>query len=439
MPVVETGAPLSSSWYCPGAPAASDPAGGTGVVSVLNPGDTANDGTLTVYPSEGEPKTMPLAVGGRARVDVRLAEVAVAPWAAAIVELIGAEGVVEQSAAGPTGRSTTACANSAGSTWYFAEGATTVDASLSLLLFNPFPDDAILDLSFTTTEGTRQPQATQGYVVRGQSVRLLTLDDIVRREPIVATTVSARNGRVVAGRVQTYAQGQKRGFSVSLASPVPADQWWFASGDKGDRAAERISLFNPGDLDAEVDVAFYPADPSTVPPDQINTPIAVTVPAKTAISVDVKENADVPAGQHSILVQSEQDQPVVAERVLELQGDTAFNVTLQPGSPLTATSWTFVTGAADGSEALVVANATGQEVDVTVRALGPAGFMAVSGLESVKVPAAGTLRVDLDEKGLAGLPIIVDGTVSVVAERVIAAPAGQLGIGVSRGIPTIGP
>jgi hypothetical protein len=95
MPVVETGVPLSSSWYCPGAPAASDPAGGTGVVSVLNPGDTAIDGTITIYPSEGAPKSQPLAVGGRSRVDVRLSDVAVSPWAAAIVELIGAEGVVE--------------------------------------------------------------------------------------------------------------------------------------------------------------------------------------------------------------------------------------------------------------------------------------------------------------------------------------------------------
>lgn len=434
MPVIPGGTPLSSSWFCPGLPAQAGGDGGTGLVSVLNSADAPIEGSVTVFPSEGEPVSLPLTVKERSRADIRLGELAPAPWAAAVVELLGTEGVVEQTVLGPTGRSATACSNSASPSWYLADGATTVDASLSLLLFNPFPDDAIVDIRFATSEGTRQPQATQGFVVRGRSLRVLPLDEIVRREPAVAVDVQARSGRVVTGRVQSYVQGGKRALAVGLASPQPAEEWWFAAGDKSDTATEHLAVYNPGETDAEVDIAFYPSDPATA---DATEPVSITVPAGTSVPVDVSGSDAVPAGPHSIQVRSEPGSPVVAERTLDIKGDTAVNVTLQPGSPLTATVWTFVTGAADGSETLIVANTTGEKAVVTVRVLGPAGPAPLAGLDGVEVAPAGTLRVDLDEKGAAGVPVFVESSVDVVAERLIGAPAGQPGVSITRGIPSL--
>jgi hypothetical protein len=431
MPVAPTGTPLSSSWFCPGVPAGS-PDAGTGTVSVLNASDTPIDGTLTVYRSEGEAVSAPIAVDERSRTDVRLSEIAPSPWAAAVVELLGTEGVVEQTVVGPMGRSVTACANAAAPTWYLADGATTVDAAYSLLLFNPFPDDAIVDVAFATTEGTRTPQALQGYPIRGRSLRVVNLAEVVRREPTVATKVTARSGRVVAARVQAYLRGTKRGLSVGLASPEPAEQWWFATGDKSERAAERVTIFNPGEADAEVDVSFFPSDPAAPLADPVN----VTVPAGTTAVVDVNASEGVPDGQHSILVLSEEGRPVIVERTLDLQGDTALNVTMQPGSPLVSTLWTLVTGLADGAEALVIANTTGVDAGVTVSSLGPAGFTPLTGLDDVTLAAAGTLRVDLDELGAAGIPISVEATEQVAVERIVGAPVGQTGISIARGIPT---
>jgi hypothetical protein len=434
MPVVPQGAPLSSSWFCPGVPAGA-PAQGTGTISVLNAGDAPIDGSMTVYPSAGQPVTVPLTVKERSRTDIQPSKVAPSQWAGAVVELLGAEGVVEQSVVGPTGRSATACSNAASSTWYLADGATTVDANMALLLLNPFPDDAIVDIDFATTEGSRQPQETQGFVVRGQSLRVVPLNDIVRREPTVAVSVQARSGRVVTGRVQSYVSGAKRALSVSLGSPQPQVEWWFATGDKGNNVSEHLAIYNPGENDTDVDVAFYPTDPAQA---QNVQPVTVTAPAGTSVLVDVPSTDGVPAGQHSIQVRSQGD-PVVVERTLELQGDAARNVTIQPGSPLTATQWTFVTGAGDGSETLVVANTTGQDGTVTVKALGPAGPTPLPGLNGVTLASAGTLRVDLDQKGAAGLPVFVESSVDVVAERITGAPAGKPGVGIARGIPTLSP
>ena len=411
------------------------PATGNGFVSVLNAGDTPIEGSLTAYSTDGQTAVAPLVIKERSRVDVRLGDLMVAPWAAAVVELLGAEGVVEQSVIGPTGRSTSACANSAGSTWYLADGATTVDATLGILLFNPFPDDAIVDVSFSTSEGTRTPQATQGYVVPGTSVRLLQLNEIVRagthdlddgRGP--QRPGRRRPGAGLPGGRQAGPVGRGRVARAGRAVVVRL-------GRKGDQAAERITIFNPGDSDAEVDVAFYPADPSTAPPPTRSAHGAPRAPRP-------RSTWPPPTRCRSVSTASwccrRRVARVVAERVLEVQGDAARNVTIQPGSPLTATTWTFVTGAPDGAEALVVANATGEATTASVLALGPAGFTVVPGLEDMAIPAAGLVRIDLDERGLAGVPLVVEGALEVVAERVVGAPVGQPGISISRGIPYLG-
>ncbi len=431
MPVVPSGTPLSSSWFCPGVPAGATP-GSDGVISVLNPGDSAIEGTLTLYPIDGEPIARPLALPERSRSDFRMSQVAPGGWAAAVVELLGAEGVVEQTASSSAGFASSACANTAAQTWYLADGVTTLDASLSLLLFNPFPDDAIVDMSFATTSGTRQPGSLQGFVVKGRSLKVLPLDDVVRREPTIATTVKARSGRVVLGRAQSFVVGTRRAFAVGLGSTQASESWWFAAGESSSRTSERLALFNPGDDDSDVEVAFYPADPSKT---QTPDPVDVTVPAAGSVTLDVNATDSVPDGDHSILVMAESGRPVVAERLLDVAGTKTANVTLQPGSPLTATAWTLLSGAAGNSESLAVANTTGEATTVTVRVLGPAGPTALEGLNGVTLGAAASLRVDLSAKGVKGAPVFVLSSLPVVAERLEGAPAGRTGVSIARGIP----
>ena len=72
-----------------------------------------------------------------------------------------------------------------------------------------------------------------------------------------------------------------------------------------------------------------------------------------------------------------------------------------------------------------------------MRVLGPAGLTPLAGLDGIELAPAGTLRIDLDEKGAAGVPVFVESSVAVVAERVIGAPAGQPGVAITRGIPSL--
>ena len=166
---------------------------------------------------------------------------------------------VEQTVVGRTGVSTSPCADRASSTWYLADGTTTADASLTLVLYNPFPDDAVVDISLTTVERTLQPPSLQGAVIPGQSVRIVDLGQQAQREEVVSTAVKGRGSRLVVGRIQSADNPARHGFMAGLAAAQAQQTWWIPDGDKGDGVSERLVVFNPGDLEASVEMSFLPA------------------------------------------------------------------------------------------------------------------------------------------------------------------------------------
>ena len=127
-----------------------------------------------------------------------------------MVELDGGEAVVEMTTTGPLGNSVTPCASTASPTWYFAEGLTTLDATEILVVFNPFPEDAVVDFVFTTEEGQVTPQALTGLSVQGRGVTAVNVGDYVQRREAVAARVSARTGRLVVTRIETFDAGVGR-------------------------------------------------------------------------------------------------------------------------------------------------------------------------------------------------------------------------------------
>ena len=195
-----------------------------GFVTMSNPTDKDVTATLTVVPSEGSPAKREVALAAHTTTSVNVAEVVAAPFAAAQVDVQGGGVVVEQSVAKGKLRDPSACATATASTWYVANGVTTRDATLTYFVYNPYPDDTIVDMDFATNEGRFAPQPLQGLVVRGGTVKVINVTDQVRRRTEVAGTVTARSGRVVLGRLQTYdGSGGPNGFTSGVAAPSPAE------------------------------------------------------------------------------------------------------------------------------------------------------------------------------------------------------------------------
>ena len=405
----------SSAWFCTGATSATDGAA-NGTVVVANAGNRRLAGSVTVVPSEGEPKQVALSVAASGRTVVRLLDVVTAPYVSALVELDGGEAVVELAASGPLGESATACASSASTTWYFAEGVTTRDAAEVITLFNPFPEDAIVDLVFTTEEGEVTPQALTGLSVRGRGMQAVNVGDHVQRRVQVSAQIMARAGRLVASRLQTFdGSDGRKGMSVGLGSAAPGDLWYFPEGFLGEGLTERFQLFNPGREEARtsLDLSLEQGQAE---------PIILTVPAQSRVTLNANEEARIPKGvAHAVTVRSTNDVPVVVERTTDAVAPAPrLGLAITAGARLATDRWVVAAGQADDSteEWLVIQNPGDRSLRVTVTLLDEGVAVVPPGLGAVDVAARSRRGIRLNDtvrKGPTSLLVTAPGP--IVVER----------------------
>ncbi|MBV8159293.1 MAG: hypothetical protein JO265_00055, partial [Acidimicrobiia bacterium] len=310
MPVAPPADALSSTWYCAGGTAA---AGGTAdmSVAVVNNGDAPRTGTITFTPDQGDPKSVPVTIGPSSRAVFRAQDSVKAPFVAATVELDGGAAAAEVGVGGPLGNSATPCASSASDHWYFAEGVTTKDAAETLFLYNPFPEDAIVDLSFSAEDGPSAPQGLQGVAVRGRGLMAVNVGDFVHRRQQVASEIATRVGRIVVSRLQTFdGTAGRKGQSLALGAPAPSRTWYFPEGIVANGITERYQLYNPGDREvrAELNLALEQGAAE---------PIDVTVPAQARVTVTGNDEKRIPRQvAHAVTVTAE-DPGLVVERAID--------------------------------------------------------------------------------------------------------------------------
>ncbi len=192
MPVAsEPGAP-SSTWYCAGGTATGAKTGeAEQTIEIANLSDNDLTAKVTAVPSDGAMVGKDVAVPARSRQSIVLSSMVVAPYASAVVEADGGEVAVSHVLTGPTGSSTAACSSAPSSSWYFPSGnSEKASATHQLLaLFNPFPSDAVVAVTFDTDDGARAPVDYAAIVVPGNDVRVLVVSDTVTLRTEIATTV----------------------------------------------------------------------------------------------------------------------------------------------------------------------------------------------------------------------------------------------------------
>src|SRR5947208_7265991 len=163
MPVASPPGAVSSAFFCAGGAAVPGTAFDATVV-IANPGATTVPVLLTSYPAALasdphaaaiaalKPVAKQVSVNPRSRAEVHLAALKQSPSAAAVVETNAPDIAVERRVTSADGSmtSTIACSSAPSDTWFFPTGTTTRDARELLAVFNPFPVDAVVDVSFHT-------------------------------------------------------------------------------------------------------------------------------------------------------------------------------------------------------------------------------------------------------------------------------------------------
>jgi hypothetical protein len=388
-------------------------------------------GTLTVVPADGAPVSQPLDLAPASASAVALSTMLKAPWVAALVDVDGGGAVVDQFVSGPVDNETAACSTTASTRWYFAAGSTAKDAVQTLALYNPFPDDAIVDLAFATGEGRRVPGDFQGIVVGAGKVAAVDVGAHLRRQDVVSTEVRARAGGVVAGQMVVRTAPGEAGLSYTVGAPALGGEWYFPDGIVSAGVAERFEIFNPGDSEARVDIELALAEGDA-------EPFELTVPAQGRVTLDMGAESRVPKDvAHAAVARSINDVPVVVQRTLISTTPRVGRVD-GLGARHPARRWALAAGSATEQvdEWVVVLNASAARAVVSVAALADGQRVAVEGLQGVVVPAGKRMAFRLgDHIKRASLPVVVTSEgADVVVERALFM-AGAIGFASSMGVP----
>ena len=425
MAFVPSGSFITSTWFCPGVPGGAEGTGGS--VSITNPSDEVKHGRITVFTSQPGAVAVeqPLVIEPRSNTVVDLVELQpLGFFRSAVVEIDGGGGFIEQIAEHPDGSAVAACSNSASSNWWFADGFTVDDSTEQLVLTNPYPDAAIVDIGFVTSDGIRNPSRLQGYPVPGRSVQVVELG--AKDEPVLAASVRATRGRVVAGRAQRFLGGGRNGFTMSLGAPALSSQYWFADGESGEGISEQYSVYNGSAEEVTVSVVLLGLPASST----FLNDTEIIVPANRVVTVSTADLEGLPVGRHGAVFSTFAADSIVVERVLTRPAGDGQATTVVMGSPpgLASTRWSASVGSDIAIEnALVVLNADSAEATVTVSTLGPGGLVPVAGLVDLVLAPGGVLAVPFTDPAVLGRPFVVESNRRIYVERLLPRSADLRG------------
>ena len=410
VPVAAPAGAYSSSWFCAGATDAS-PNYAAGRIVVANGAATPVTGTVTIVPSSGSPVSTPISLGPDSQISVPETVSAGSPWVGAIVDVDGGAVAVTQVVDGPLGRSVSPCATSGSQHWYLPSGQTRVNASETVLLLNPYPTDAIVDLSFSSDQGAEAPQDFQGLDVPPGGLVAVPLGTHLRRRAFIATSITARTGNIVAWETEIVtppANGAAivgtpaassplsdpalavAGLTVTLGAPSAGSSWAWPDGLAGPSLDEQYVIYNPGPATASVRLSLGLQQGTA-------EPIPLTVGPYQVVPVVAEQQARIPAGApHTATVVSVNGVPVVAARTVTANkaavagGLTVTGLGQMLGERLAAPGWIVAATATDSAHSgqLVVENPGTRAVKAAVAGLGPAGSLSVppGGRSALPVP-----------------------------------------------------
>src|SRR4051794_2717375 len=267
-----------TTWYC--AEGTANPGGRAGEqLAVGNVDRRPLRAVVTVDGgSDVPPVVRSYAVAPGRVVRVRIGDLAPIAEPGVVVETAGGRGVVEHTLTRAGDTAMGPCAREPRDVTRFAAGTTSKGSELWLALFNPFPDDAIVDVEAVTDGGRRAPGRLQGVVGPRLTRVSGPIHDSIQRVDTVATQVSVRRGRVVTEQSQ-YLDGSdgRKGLALSEGTEL-AKQWRFPLGIAGSGRQQRVVLVNPGSRDVTVQISFTLAAAAAV------EPLSLTVPATSVVT-----------------------------------------------------------------------------------------------------------------------------------------------------------
>ena len=335
------------------------------------------------------------------------------------------------------GLSAAACSDTASRQWFFPAGSSANGFDQRVVLYNPFPDDAVVRVTFFTEGGEVNRANLADVPVASGSTTSLSINEFILQRRALGVKIESVRGRVTAWKtVAANTENRPRGVSSSLGATETALIWYFPSGAVGEGNEERISILNPSGKEALVSISIVTDEETLQPPDlmEINIPRATELDVKIGSALGKKVT-----GPASVVVRSLNDVGIVAERSV-FYGASAFEgYASEIGAHEPSTSWWLgAPGTALEADAVIVYN-PGQdpaEIDIS---LSGSGFDPLATPPSVTVGAGKRLRIPLEEftEGAAAVAHL-ESSQPIVAERVGYSSILE-DVSALMGVPVTGP
>lgn len=320
----------------------------------------------------------------------------------------------------PSGVGAAHCATAAATRWYFAAGSADIDRDEKILIYNPFPDEAVVTLALFAPKGEQSRTALRDVAVPAGEWRTIAINDVITKRKTLAVEVAARRGRVVAWReMATFGKGLPKGIDYDLGAPTPMGQWFFPDGAVGEGADETISILNPGQQQAVVSVILATPVETLTPPDLVE----YAIPPRSQRVISIEEfaggNKDGIASV-SAIVTSVNGEPVIAERSMSLDTEDLSGQASELGATQTSPSWFLGPAARSPSVDAVAVMAPGSEdvvVDITILRVGESP-LAPESLQGLEITAGSRIKVTIGEWTRdETMAVLVIADSDVVAER----------------------
>ena len=371
-------------------------------------------------------------IAALAQERISVADIAEVEEPGVVVEVLGGRAIVEHELHAADDVAVGPCARAAAREWYFAGGTTVRGAEEWLTLFNPFGEDAIVDVTFLTASGRNAPGATDSLAVPRRTRISLPLHEQLLREEELAIAVRARIGRVVAERTLRFdGTDVRRGTAVSLGVTGAASQWRIPLGDAQAGATQTLSIANFGHRSAEVELRIELAGDIQLEPETLD------VAGQSVQRVDLAQR--VPLGTaYAIDVRVVRGSDVVVETLGTWAAPaTPVGVATMHGSVTTARRWAFAAGRSDDSTEAVISAINVSDRPLTVQLYAYTGGDPNSPASAPARALAPGERAEfrLSEIGFrADQVIVVEADGPIVVGRLILG----LGVSMSAGVPDPG-